>query len=245
MSLIWYHFYFSAVALRDTNLAETEMPLDYFYTHSDTEWRSRKIMIGRRSGLFEIVAKKELSHHYDAGIAIDDVSFHSCFLPRPTIDSECPANHWRCTNNVCITLDRLCDLSDDCGDNSDEGIAVCEARTDGDETYFMETFEEGPYNFFINDEAGNSGSTWLWGSGSELFKGRSPPFDHTLLTDKGHYLRLDLNSGQANNQMAIATLLGQTMMKPQNAQDECRIRFYLHFMQDLGVIDARIFLAAK
>ena len=76
-----------------------------------------------------------MSHSYDAGIALDDVSFYSCPLPRPTQGEDCPPNQWRCENKVCITNDRLCDLSDDCGDNSDEGLALCEGRAD-EETYF-------------------------------------------------------------------------------------------------------------
>ena len=30
------------------------MPIDYFYSHNDMEWRNRKIQIGRRSGRFEV-----------------------------------------------------------------------------------------------------------------------------------------------------------------------------------------------
>ena len=33
------------------------MPIDYFYSHNDMEWRNRKIQIGRRSGRFEVGTK--------------------------------------------------------------------------------------------------------------------------------------------------------------------------------------------
>ena len=42
------------IALHDTSLQEADMPIDYFYSHNDMEWRNRKIQIGRRSGRFEV-----------------------------------------------------------------------------------------------------------------------------------------------------------------------------------------------
>ena len=55
---------------------------------------------------FQVVIKKESSYIYDAGIAVDDVTFISCPLERPTIDAECPPGGWRCQNQVgqCSTL---------------------------------------------------------------------------------------------------------------------------------------------
>ena len=67
----------------------------------------------------QVLFWKENSAHYDAGIAIDDVRFYDCPLPRPTIDSECPENEWRCGNQVImsgpwlncekyVTIDLIC-----------------------------------------------------------------------------------------------------------------------------------------
>ena len=37
---------------------------------------------------------------HDVGMALDDVAFNSCPLPRATQSDECPANEWRCGNKV-------------------------------------------------------------------------------------------------------------------------------------------------
>ena len=49
---------------------------------------------------------------------------------------------------------------------------------------FRDNFEEETDKFFTNDP-NNQDTTWILGSGDELLKGKSPAFDHTLLTDKG------------------------------------------------------------
>ena len=63
---------------------------------------------------------------------------------------------------------------------------MCEGRRDGEESYFRETFEEEEEKFFHNDPNQNSGN-WVRGSGDQLLKARSPSFDHTHFSDRGHY----------------------------------------------------------
>ena len=78
-------------------------------------------------------------------------------------------------------------MADDCGDNSDESLQLCEARSSSqsseDETYFRDTFEEENESFFHN--ANNQETNWVRGSGDQLLKARSPAFDHTLFSDHG------------------------------------------------------------
>ena len=80
-------------------------------------------------------------------------------------------------------------MADDCGDNSDESLQLCEARrsiSSEDETYFRDTFEEENESFFHN--ANNQETNWVRGSGDQLLKARSPAFDHTLFSDHGKVL---------------------------------------------------------
>ena len=54
-----------------------------------------------------------------AGIAVDDVNFFACGPPPP--QDECTKNEFHCeVSKGCVSATKVCDLQDDCGDNSDE-----------------------------------------------------------------------------------------------------------------------------
>lgn len=58
------------------------------------------------------------------GIAVDNIMFKNCDQPIPVDTCDTTQNLW-CQNKACIPKTFLCDLSDDCGDNSDESVAQC------------------------------------------------------------------------------------------------------------------------
>lgn len=64
----------------------------------------------------------ERSYNSFGDIAIDDMSFSNCELPKP--QKSCYSWQHQCTNRACVSDGRRCDLTDDCGDNSDE-ISSC------------------------------------------------------------------------------------------------------------------------
>ena len=130
-------------------------------------------------------------------------------------------------------------MSDDCGDQSDEALALCESRNHReDETYFQDTFEETDEKFFHNDP--NQPSNWIRGSGDQLLKARSPAFDHSYFSDKGHYMRLDMKNAAGDrdglkHEMMSATFVSELMQPPLQANETCRIRFYFHFTMEVGL----------
>lgn len=75
------------------------------------------------------------------GIAVDDVKFVNCDQPVPA-DSCDQSDHFWCTSSrACIPREFLCDLSDDCGDNSDEMSSVCPTY----KKYDFEGIESGTF----------------------------------------------------------------------------------------------------
>jgi len=82
------------------------------------KWLQGKLYVGRRATPFKVIFEAERSYNVFGDIAIDDISFVNCSLP-PVV-SNCRRGQHRCARGSCIDPSRLCDYSDDCGDNSDE-----------------------------------------------------------------------------------------------------------------------------
>lgn len=56
---------------------------------------------------------------FDIFLLVDDIKLVNCEFPIPR-PFGCPSNYFQCESKGCISSSRLCDLVDDCGDNSDE-----------------------------------------------------------------------------------------------------------------------------
>ena len=49
----------------------------------------------------QLMYKKELAAHFDAGVAIDSVFFENCELPQsPDEGKSCEEEQWQCLNKV-------------------------------------------------------------------------------------------------------------------------------------------------
>lgn len=67
-------------------------------------------------------ARKPWTFFGAADMAVDDVTFVNCGLPKPR---NCLPGEFKCKRQFCISPDRLCDFADDCGDQSDETLSTC------------------------------------------------------------------------------------------------------------------------
>ena len=148
-------------------------------------WTKVEIGIGRHRDHFKLlfnidnVAEENI---FKAGVAVDTVNLFGCAPPPP--QDECQLSvQFQCeVTHGCIPKTKICDLQDDCGDNSDE--------VEGCLKYHPQDFEdpENPLGFFTQDQ----GDDFRWGSfnGSTGYRGTGPAFDHTFFQPKGHYLMI-------------------------------------------------------
>jgi len=133
---------------------------------------------------------------------------------------------------VCIFSEQLCDLSNDCGDNSDEATELCQS-------YFYETFEDEGEKFFHNGP--NQPVNWVRGSGDQLLKARAPNFDHTTFSNRGHYMMLEMKNGTTSD-LIRSILISSMMEPPENPDDVCRIRFYFHMLREHQIAALRLYI---
>lgn len=73
---------------------------------------------------FEIVFSSYRTFSSFGHVTIDDVSLEDCQKPLNNATS-CASGEFRCNRGSCVSMDRICDSVDDCGDSSDEVLPIC------------------------------------------------------------------------------------------------------------------------
>ena len=110
--------------------------------------------------------------------------------------SGCPADYFTCVRQACISPTRICDLTDDCGDNSDE--LNCTNYTQCD-------FESGICDWRSVQGIENR-LTWNLGSGETSSMDTGPSRDHTTGSSEGHYIFLEASNPANSTAQVISSV---------------------------------------
>ena len=82
-------------------------------------WNQMVIPIGRISSPFSFIFDADrIFDENNYNLAIDDIRLVNCEFPIPR--QTCQTGYFTCERKACVAMSRVCDLIDDCGDNSDE-----------------------------------------------------------------------------------------------------------------------------
>ena len=122
------------------------------------KWNRMIVPLGRVSKTFKIEFEGVRYEDGDFDLAIDDVKLKNCEFPGPRPGGCPPTGYYTCGRSSCVEMNKVCDLTDDCGDNTDE--LYCSEYTQCD-------FENGLCNW-SNDPDGDV--DWM------LQKGQTPTF---------------------------------------------------------------------
>ena len=83
------------------------------------KWNRFLLPVGRISREFaiEFEGLKLEGDNTNNKLAIDDIAFKNCEYPQVNLDG-CPSDFFTCERRACVPANWVCDLTDDCGDNS-------------------------------------------------------------------------------------------------------------------------------
>ena len=192
------------------------------FTVVEGEWTKVEIGIGRQRDQFNVgfvLSYSDAAQPYSAGVAVDDVSLSYCSLPPP--EESCAGDQFQCRETKgCVSRDKTCDLTDDCGDGSDEDSLDCDLVTKFD-------FEDPnkPFGFFTQSAPG-AVFKWKRGSsnGTAGVEGTGPAIDHTEFSKDGHYLYIDSGAQTAMD----SAYLVSSVIKAEPYGEGCTARVFYH-----------------
>ncbi|XP_022097778.1 MAM and LDL-receptor class A domain-containing protein 1-like isoform X1 [Acanthaster planci] len=209
----WYHMYGQDIGSLAVYLVEgsSRTLLIYLFEDMGDVWNNIQLGVGRVSLPFKIVFEATRSFSVLGDIALDDISFVGCGLPPPTSD-PCPSGRTKCNRGNCVEDNRFCDLTDDCGDFTDENSCS---------NYHLCDFESGicDWRQLTNDEL-----DWRTYSGITPTEWTGPTRDHTSGLSSGTYLYLETS---APRQMGDRARLGSYYIAA-TTTGTCQLRFYYH-----------------
>uniref|UniRef100_A0A8C4RR26 MAM and LDL receptor class A domain containing 1 n=1 Tax=Erpetoichthys calabaricus TaxID=27687 RepID=A0A8C4RR26_ERPCA len=177
-----------------------------------SRWLRVLIQLGRLTRPFHFSLTKLSLGVFDGVSALDDIRFEDCALPPPVPVCQ-GQQHFHCRDTkACIDRLLVCDLTDDCGDTSDEDHCAQGLQCD---------FEDGLCNW-TQDDVDNFDWTRIQGPTPTAKTG--PWKDHSLGTVLGHYLYIETSAPQAFRDTAV-------LLSPNfgpTAHQACIFRFHYH-----------------
>lgn len=177
------------------------------------KWVNVRILLGRISKRFKLEFRG--LRYFDENefdLALDDVKLINCAFPQPR--PTCPRGYFKCNRSGCILNKQVCDLIDDCGDNSDE--ADCDDYTQCD-------FENGLCDWEHDQD--NSDFKWRLNRGDTGTSRSGPSRDHTIGTSDGQYIFIDSKAQQTGQK---ARILSPVMMAVNSPNASCELRLFYH-----------------
>ncbi|XP_033638977.1 MAM and LDL-receptor class A domain-containing protein 1-like [Asterias rubens] len=222
----WYHMYGKDIGSLEVYMSTgpTRTSLVYFNRARPDQWNNLQYGLGRVTQPFTITFEATRSFTVLGDIALDDISFTGCNLPAAST-TPCGSDQFTCTRGNCVDNNRLCDLTDDCGDYSDEQSC---------DNYHICDFENAlcGWNQLDIDEL-----DWRLGQGQTRTPWTGPARDHTTGLSTGTYLYLESSSTKEDDR----AILSSSFNIQADTTSNCKIRFYYHMYGiDTGTLNVYI-----
>lgn len=183
-TMSFYYYFQSTDSVLELILLTESTQVMLWSASEDTgnAWHQETVGIMKRDSNWQ------LQYHINklpdnAVIMIDDIYFQDCAL---TIPQNCHDDQFSCDNGNCINTTRVCDFSNDCGDNTDESLLTCQSFT---ERCNFET------DFCNWEQDQDDDLDFIRKNGETLSENVGPDYDHTYGNESGYYLYLQSVEG--------------------------------------------------
>jgi len=190
---------------------------------SKNEWVRTEVSIGRRQHSFNMSFTGIIGNGWQGDIAIDQISFENCSRPGPCKD---PVGKHVCKNGACVDKSKLCDLTDDCGDGSDEGPFICQGYIGCD---FENVVDQCNWTQATDDDF-----DWTRDNGGTPTVNSGPTRDHTYGTAKGYYMYMEMSGRRRNDKARLVSIKFHALQG-----GACQMRMFYHMFgrhaKDLNV----------
>ncbi|GFN85250.1 MAM and LDL-receptor class a domain-containing protein 2-like [Plakobranchus ocellatus] len=186
------------------------------------KWARAVVQIGHYTSKIKVLFKATRLYSSALPVAIDDTSFIGC-LPPAKGSGSCSTNQITCSSGACLDRIYLCDLTDDCGDGSDE--AQCSKAHQCD-------FESG---LCLWTQSSDDYIDWTRYSGKTPSTSTGPGVDHSTGLSSGHYLYLESSypTRRGQNARLLSPVIG-AVAKTQ----VCHLSLFYHmYGADMGFLN--------
>ncbi|XP_063956689.1 MAM and LDL-receptor class A domain-containing protein 1-like [Lytechinus pictus] len=187
-------------------------------------WEQAIFTVQRIRRPFQMNFLGMLDYASDRGvIAVSSVEMIMCGFPEPK--TSCDEGQFRCSNRACISMNLVCDYSDDCGDYSDE------LQCDPDTYSGRCNFESGMCSY-TNIPADYN---WVRTSGAlDMGVKYAPTRDHTLNEVGGYYMLADAKGTGTGDVARIAS----PIFRPTGQTSTCMISMFIfQHGPDIGTLN--------
>ena len=191
------------------------IPLWHRLGITGASWKTVTVGLGKRYASFNLAFLKT-SGKYNGQSAVDDIKFFDCVPPKP--QASCAGGQFQCANKACIQKHMICDMTQDCGDSSDEKNCSL---------YRKINFETGLGDLHQGVNGIDDDFDWSTASTTRNVTFPGPLFDHTYETISGKYVYVDSTQHVYNSRawLKIGVFSTTTGL-------DCRMRFYLFMYGD-------------
>ncbi|XP_077861589.1 MAM and LDL-receptor class A domain-containing protein 1-like [Saccoglossus kowalevskii] len=181
---------------------------------TDDQWENITVGIGKQTTPWQVGFVMDGCTSNIEGTAIDDVEFVDCEWPDSTQSCDTGSHFW-CRNGACIDKDLVCDLVNNCGDNSDEMNCG---------SYIQCDFQNG-FCDWIQVDNGIDEMDWVRKFGYDKYDSiaSDPRYDHTHAIASGYYASIE---AMANQYGYRAQLISPVLQSTTSGL--CKMRFYYY-----------------